>query len=77
MLKQDSNSAVLRLYPSWARVDGFDPDPIWTGKRISGNDAMLFYCFIQKEHPDLLSFRDSGDRWQTVHGWLIEARISD
>jgi hypothetical protein len=76
MSKQDAKAAVLNLYPSWARANGFDPDPIWSGNRISGTDAMLFYSFIQKEHPDFLSFRDSGDRWQTVHSWLIEARIS-
>jgi hypothetical protein len=40
-----------------------------------GIDGLMFFCFVQKEHGHLLQFRASGDKWQDVHSWLIQARL--
>src|SRR5271163_503673 len=38
--------------------------------RIAG--GILFFNYLRKMHPDLLlDFRSSGDKWQTIHSWLL------
>jgi hypothetical protein len=39
---------------------------------------MNFFLYLEKERPDLLNFRASGDKWQIVHAWLLrERRVKD
>jgi hypothetical protein len=34
-----------------------------------------FYSYLKRERPDLLlDFQTPGDKWQTVHAWLLSAR---
>jgi hypothetical protein len=33
--------------------------------------GMMFFTYLQREKPQLLDFRSKGDKWQTVHGWLL------
>ena len=34
------------------------------------DDKMLFYAFLTKRYPNLLSFRPNQDRWRDVHAWI-------
>jgi len=33
----------------------------------------ILYLPREREKPDLLRFKANGDKWQTVHGWLLQA----
>ena len=44
-------------------------------ENATGTDAFLFYNHLCKHRPDLLRFRCLGDRWQRVHGWLLNAGL--
>jgi hypothetical protein len=72
----EAQSAALRLYPAWAVANGHDPHPRPNGNQITGLQAMLFFQFLQAEHPEALDFHFGGDKWQAVHGWLMDAGIS-
>ena len=37
--------------------------------------GMRFFTYLQKEKPELLDFSAPGDKWQTVHGWLLRAKL--
>jgi hypothetical protein len=42
------------------------------------DDLMLFFTHSQEKKPELLKLRSTGDKWQTVHGWLLrEGRVKD
>ena len=41
----------------------------------SVNDGFAFYGYLLRERPELLDFRDAGDKWQTVRVWLRRARL--
>jgi hypothetical protein len=36
-----------------------------------GTAMFIFFGTLQREQPHLLTFRYSGDKWQRVHGWLM------
>ena len=40
-----------------------------------GTDGLSFFAYLQTNCRDLLDFRCSGDKWQTVHGWLLLRRL--
>jgi len=63
--KQDSaKRAALREWDAWALVHA-------KGVRHDGHHAMLFFQYLQRERSDLLP-AGNGDKWQTVHGWLLQ-----
>jgi hypothetical protein len=68
MLNQnDAKQRIIDKWHSWiTKVNTVNPN---------GTDALSFFTFLQKEHPGLLDFRATGDKWQTVHSWLIQARL--
>ena len=38
-------------------------------------DGLLFFNYLQKyRHDLLLDFKSPGDKWTTVHSWLLSAR---
>ena len=41
----------------------------------SGTDGLAFFGYLQTERPTLLNFRSRGDKWQVVHGWLLQERL--
>ena len=41
----------------------------------TGNDGFLFYLEHEKMNSALLNFDCNGDRWQTVHAWLLGAKL--
>ena len=58
--------AVIEEWNAWAKKH---PDRT----RIAG--GILFFNYLQKKRPDLLlDFRSSGDKWQTIHSWLLSER---
>lgn len=66
MPKKDNDAAkqaVIREWDTWAPKNPADT----TG-------GLMFFLYLQKEHPDLLQFKYPGDKWQCVHGWLLSAR---
>ena len=72
MKKEETKWQVILEWDRWA------PKNLTSGKKPTGTDALIFFTYLQKECPHLLTFRTSGDPWQTVHGWLLrEGRVSD
>jgi hypothetical protein len=72
LTKSEAKASIIREWDKWAAKH------VSPGQTASGNDGMIFYGYVRKEHPELLNFRESGDRWQTVHGWLLqEHKVKD
>jgi len=69
MLKADAKRQVLQLFRQWAAVEG-KPIPY-----DNPEGGLAFYYWIQRNHSDVLSFRSAGDKWQVVHGWLLQAGL--
>jgi hypothetical protein len=67
MKKEEARQAVLSEYDRWAKKHPNDA-------RMMG--GFLFFRYLQKERSDLLDFRQVGDKWQIVHGWLRD-RLED
>lgn len=45
----------------------------WLKNREGGdkyNDMTIFYLQLRRNHPELLTFRAAGDKWQTVKMWI-------
>ena len=38
----------------------------------NGNHALVFYNHLVNTNSPASRFRCRGDKWQTVHGWLLE-----
>lgn len=62
MRKDEARQLVCDEFRSWCRARGLT-NPI-------GTDGFVFFGDLSKTKPRLLRFRTSGDKWQTVHGWL-------
>lgn len=69
MTQDQAKPAVLRLFREW--VD----DNCKTIPYADAEGGFIFYSWLRKEHPEVLAFRARGDKWQTVHGWLLNARL--
>ncbi len=41
-------------------------------KSVSDSMFFAFFCWLTRYRPYFLTFRCSGDPWQTVHSWLIQ-----
>jgi hypothetical protein len=68
MMKQDdAKRRIIVEWRSWAASNNII--------NANGNHGYKFLWFVKKEHNDLLEFRASGDKWQTVHSWLLSARL--
>ena len=39
------------------------------------NDGFTFFLELERTRSHLLEFRDKGDKWQDVKGWLVRARL--
>jgi hypothetical protein len=66
--KDEARRMVLAEWRPWATTNVKRSPP-------NGMDGLMFFAHLQNHHPDLLRFRDRGDRWQTVHGWLLRDRL--
>jgi hypothetical protein len=63
MKKEEAKRLVLRKWRSWGDE---------TAKR-SALAPLDFYEHLKSEHPDLLCFKCSGDRYQVIAGWVAYA----
>lgn len=70
MAKEEDHPAkleVIREWDAWAAKHPHEAASLLNG--------MVFFTYLQKEHPDLLlDFKSYGDKWQAVHGWLLRER---
>jgi hypothetical protein len=57
------DEAKSRVLTEWYRWQGKSTPATYTEK-------YTFYTWLQRERPDLLAFKCSGDRWQRIHGWI-------
>lgn len=61
MTKEDAKEQITKLWLEW----------LATRERTTlSQDMQVFYSNLQKQHPQALSFRAAGDKWQTVKGWI-------
>ncbi len=66
--RQDqAKEETLRLWPEWAQENNV---PV---EGAEGEHGIRFYNFLGEHHPDCLRFQYNGDRWQVVHGWLMNS----
>ena len=61
-MKQDqARAAIIQIW------DGL-------GEHSSKSEAIFFWCYLRKNHPELLNFRTPGsDTREAVKSWLISA----
>jgi hypothetical protein len=65
MKKKEAEQSILHAWDVWAANPA---------NASSLNDGMAFFTHLQRQRPDLLDFKYSGDKWQAVHGFLIHGR---
>jgi hypothetical protein len=62
--------AIIHEWDNWAALH---PDDL-----KSHSAGMLFFSHLQEKKPELLNLRSPRDKWETVHGWLLqEGRVKD
>ena len=67
MRKSKAKPMICGAFRDWCHAKGkTDPD---------GNDGLAFYCDLDAARSPLLSFQNSGDKWQPVHVWLLSERL--
>jgi hypothetical protein len=66
--KDEARREVFREWHPWAAINVKRTPP-------SGMDGLMFFSDLQRHKPHLLTFRDRGDKWQTVHGWLLRDKL--
>ena len=61
MTKDDAKTQITSLWLDW----------LATRERTTlSQDMLVFYSHLHKQHPQTLSFRVAGDKWQTVKSWI-------
>jgi hypothetical protein len=58
--KADAELMVVRLWHDWP--DRYEP--------ASPGKGLRFYSWLCAEHPHVMEFRASSDKWQVMSGWL-------
>ena len=69
MTKIEAERAIVQEWRRWVAEHPPSED------HATGRDALVFFGYVQQHKPELLSFRGSGDKWQTVHAWLLRAGL--
>ena len=64
MSKEQARQAVVSEYDSWAKKHP---------NEASMMGGFLFFRYLQTDKSDLLEFRAVGNKWQIVHGWILDA----
>jgi hypothetical protein len=61
--------AILNVWDKWVSDQGL------VARDISGAEAFKFFNLLNSGHSPLLDFKSgTEDKWQTVHGWLLNGR---
>jgi hypothetical protein len=55
--------ARQRILAEWQNRLEKQESNAWTQK-------FQFYTWLERERPELLAFKCSGDKWQRVNGWI-------
>lgn len=68
-LAGEARQAIVREWDDWIKTQPLEGN-------ATERDARKFFLELKaKRFPTLLDFRsDSDDKWQVVHGWLIDER---
>jgi hypothetical protein len=45
---------------------------LWEENKNAIMAKMMFFCWLQRNRPFFLTFREKYDPWQTVHSWILE-----
>jgi hypothetical protein len=45
---------------------------LWDGDKTGGQSMFFFFLWLARHRPYFLTFRVTGDPWQTIHSWLIQ-----
>ena len=67
MTQDEARRDILREWLAWVAANNVT--------NANGTHGFLFFGFLQKERGHLLTFKASGDKWQVVHGWLLQAQL--
>jgi len=67
--KAEAKQHVVRLFREWAATHG-KPLPY-----DSSDGGLSFFYWLERNHADALRFRSRADKWQLVHGWLLQAGL--
>lgn len=59
---EEARRIVIDLWREWPRKS--DPP--------NSEDMFGFFCHLEGEGSHALNFRCKGDKWQRVHGWLLQ-----
>jgi len=73
MESTEAKKQIIVEFDNWIRSKSL-VELALSRSRARKDDAFEFYSWLQEERPDLLTFEDDGDRWPTMHWWLIYAR---
>ena len=65
MTKYEARKRILEEWQAWAAIE--------KPANPTGTEALIFFGHLQENKSHLLSFRYSGDKWQCVKGWLLNA----
>ncbi|CAM3404157.1 hypothetical protein [Paracidovorax anthurii] len=61
MTQDEARQQITSLWMDWLAA---------RERTTPSQDMLVFYSQLQKQHPEVLSFRVAGDRWQTVKSWI-------
>ena len=64
------DGARRRVLQDWQSLAAANAKP-----KPDGMDGLMFFADVHRNNPRVLEFRDRGDKWQTVHAWLLHARL--
>lgn len=65
MKQEQAKERIIAEFHSWASQQ----------KNPAERNGFVFFNHLEMNRPDLLNFKCSGDKWQRVHGWLLNARF--
>lgn len=59
--REQAKAQIVREWREWSKQR----------KSFTSTDMFAFYNWIEQNKSHLLMFRANGDKWQLVHGWLL------
>lgn len=65
MKKDEAEKALKEI---WLRLP--KQNSIGTMDKCGDHFGLMFYSFIKNEHPELLSFKCAGDKYQVINCWV-------
>jgi hypothetical protein len=60
-----AKQAIIEEWDAWSKEHPADTT-------VMG--GMLFFTHLQEKRGDLLEITTAGDKWQTIHAWLLDER---